>query len=499
MYTTDSSIIGYQPIASGWRAALTAHGAVPDADTILAAYDASCRALHLDPNLALSQACHEATYFTSTRWTQENNPAGLGVTSNNTPPNPFKTPQEGIQAHCEHLCCYCYTIAACPCDHAHLSDRRHFFHDGMPRIADLERLPARGWANPGIGYVESIVSIANSIVGSNPQPPPGGTVRIIVSAGHEGIQNITSDPNGTINPATLRGGTGANGEMAWNAACADALTGLLTAAGVDAVRTDAIYHADVYGPDADLAYVIHYDGGAGTGRAQYCMASTVHSGPSTTAVDALADAFVADWYAMYPAAMGIAGNGPITTDMLQLYNGWYRSASTPMVIGEHCLGADANGIRSDRPTPQAAADAVFAVMAKHFNLTNNPQPPVPPPASTTIVDGFDIGEGFAQLYRSVSEDAAARLRIFGLVKAPGQYDGFLVYPANDAQKAKGLNEVVHPVVICDWERVPMIWDKGRTADPWSVRIPGQLEYIGVADDVVIDAIIESMTIANEPI
>jgi hypothetical protein len=117
----------------------------------------------------------------------------------------------------------------------------------------------------------------------------------------------------------------------------------------------------------------------------------VHSGLSTTAVDALADAFVAEWYAMYPAQMGIAGNGPITTDMLQLYNGWYRSASTPMVIGEHCLGADAGGIRSDRPTPQAAAQAVFAVMARHFNLSA-PNPAPAPPQDVFYVDGNPHGQ-----------------------------------------------------------------------------------------------------------
>jgi hypothetical protein len=137
-------------------------------------------------------------------------------------------------------------------------------------------------------------------------------------------------------------------------------------------------------------------------------------------VDALADAFVAEWYAMYPAAMGIAGNGPITTDMLQLYNGWYRSASTPMVIGEHCLGADAGGIRPDRPTPQAAADAVFAVMAKHFNFTNSPQPPAPPQPAVLHLNGHVVGGGFKDFWEAnpfnmqayglpLSEEIAARI------------------------------------------------------------------------------------------
>jgi hypothetical protein len=131
-------------------------------------------------------------------------------------------------------------------------------------------------------------------------------------------------------------------------------------AGVDAVRTDAVYHADVYGADADLVVALHYDGVGGTGRAQYCMAATVHSGPSTEAADSRADAVVATWYDSYPAQLGFAGNGPITDGMTQYYGGWYRTADTPMLLIEHCIGADGGGIRADRPSPEAAARADFA-------------------------------------------------------------------------------------------------------------------------------------------
>jgi hypothetical protein len=228
--------------------------------------------------------------------------------------------------------------------------------------------------------------------------------RIIISAGHEHIGSITSDPNGVINPAGLRGGTGANGEVQWTTACADALTAMLAGAGVDAVRTDAIYHADVYGPDADLVVVLHYDGGAGTGRAQYCMAATVHSGPSTVEADSRADAFVADWYTVYCAQTGIAGDGPITTNMTQEYEGWYRSANTPMVLLEHCLGADAGGIRADRPTPEQGAAADFAALAKHFNLGNTP-PPQPTDARLFPETGKSISGMFKGFYEQWDDDA----------------------------------------------------------------------------------------------
>jgi hypothetical protein len=77
---------------------------------------------------------------------------------------------------------------------------------------------------------------------------------------------------------------------------------------------------------------------------------------------------VADWYALYPARLGIAGNGPITDGMRQYYAGWYRSAATPMLIIEHCIGADGGGMRADRPTPQAAAAADYAVLTQQFGL-----------------------------------------------------------------------------------------------------------------------------------
>jgi hypothetical protein len=90
------------------------------------------------------------------------------------------------------------------------------------------------------------------------------------------------------------------------------------------------------------------------------------------------------------------------------------------------------------------------------------------------------------------------MRLFGLCVSD-QYDGFLVYDANPAQKAKGLNSVVHPVVIVDFERLPVIFDHGRTAPPWDCRVPGQLEYIGTSDDQYIAAIIHSMELAGEPV
>lgn len=218
------------------------------------------------------------------------------------------------------------------------------------------------WAPKGDGgndpeaYAASVVDWMNA----RPYNAPvevAKVPRIVVSAGHENIEQITADRIGQASADTLRHATGANGEREWTVAWADALAKALQASGYDAIRTDSIYHSDVYSQDADLVIVGHYDGVSGTDRTQYCMAATVHSGASTVETDARADTFVDAWYKSYPAQTGIPGTGTITVDMTQYYQGWYRTAHTPMVIVEHCLGADGNGVRPDRPTPEAAATA----------------------------------------------------------------------------------------------------------------------------------------------
>lgn len=250
---------------------------------------------------------------------------------------------------------------------------------GITTIAQLpyKWAPTGDGANSPAAYGQFLVDWMNAHTDI-----AGGTMpRIIVSAGHQNIGNITADKIGQASADDLRGGTGANGEMQWNVQTASALANLLRAAGADVALTDAIYHEDVYAQDADLCVAIHYDGGGGTGHAQYCMASVVHSGPSTENVDTRAQTFVDAWYKSYPLELHIPGSGPVTNDMLEYYGGWYRTAQTPMIILEHCLGADANGIRPDRPAPELAAKGDFDAIAAVLDLKKQPPPPpiyVPP-------------------------------------------------------------------------------------------------------------------------
>jgi hypothetical protein len=278
-------------------------------------------------------------------------------------------------------------------------------------------------------------------------------VRIVVSAGHENIEQLTG-AKGVIDPEHLRHDTGANGELAWNVAWANALVALLQAANIDAVRTDAIYHDDVYDQDADLVVVGHCDGTEHKSDPQHCMAATVTNGhpedgiPSADANNR-ADAFVATWQAIYPGRAGITQLGTITDNMTGHYAGKYRTANTPMVLIEHCVtGYDPTpgetGIRDDAPTAQAGAEADFAALAQFFR----------------VIDGISVGEGFWQIYNTVANSTDARHRIFGRLLA-GEHDATLT-------KTDGTTI---PVTAATFERLTLIWDRGISTPPWDVRVP----------------------------
>jgi N-acetyl-anhydromuramyl-L-alanine amidase AmpD len=182
MYTTDSLLTPFTGTHPAWDGVLAGKQAVGPSWAIVGSYQYWCQQYGIDANLALAQACLESAFFTSDRWKNEWNPAGLGITADDTPPRPFATYDEGIRAHIEHLCCYVYTADRCPCDHAALADRRHTFHDGLPRVADLIR-PNRKWAVPGTTYAAHIVQIANEVTGGTVTPVPYDRVHISADLG----------------------------------------------------------------------------------------------------------------------------------------------------------------------------------------------------------------------------------------------------------------------------------------------------------------------------
>jgi hypothetical protein len=198
--------------------------------------------------------------------------------------------------------------------------------------------------------------------------------RVIVSAGHEHCHDITAERIGAQSAARLRTSTGALGREAdWTGPWADLLATRLRAAGVEVARTGACFEA-AYERDADLLVCGHCDGIVGRDRPQHCMAAAVETGAPTPEAQAQARSFVTAWYARYPAATGIAGNGPITTNMTQYYGGYYRTPATPMVLIEHGVLGDAGGWRADIPTPEEAAIVMADIILAWLGVDERDDP-----------------------------------------------------------------------------------------------------------------------------
>jgi hypothetical protein len=128
------------------------------------------------------------------------------------------------------------------------------------------------WAPIGDGandpelYVERTIAFMNSH--ASMESTKGGSMRVIVQAGHENIGNIDASKVGQASADSLRGQTGAQGEVGFNVATSQAVVNYLVNAGVDAVRVDAIDEA-AWATPADLAIAIHADGvGFGNGHPQ---------------------------------------------------------------------------------------------------------------------------------------------------------------------------------------------------------------------------------------
>lgn len=174
MYTADSLLTGPAVgTAPTWADAIRPHNPT-QADAIAGAYVTFGAQIGLNADLAIAQGCHESAWFTSRHWVEQFDPCGLGVTSDTTPGGTFASIEDGVKAHLEHLVCYTMTGDPPVMQQWGMLDPRHDFHDGMPRVSDLVR-PERKWAVPGDGYVASIVSIANSIVGGHAVAEPTQT------------------------------------------------------------------------------------------------------------------------------------------------------------------------------------------------------------------------------------------------------------------------------------------------------------------------------------
>lgn len=160
-------IIGSPQLAYAPLVALLQRRNVPQADAIAAAYVTYGTLSGIGSLVPLAQAILETGCFTSARWVQACNPAGLGATNDGAWGGTFASPAAGIIAQYAHLLAY-----ACPAAQLTPVQQRLIAFD--PRLVALERAGLRGvaprwidlngrWAVPGLIYGQTILRLARTL------------------------------------------------------------------------------------------------------------------------------------------------------------------------------------------------------------------------------------------------------------------------------------------------------------------------------------------------
>jgi hypothetical protein len=153
------------------RAWLDAHAPAQSAairDEIACAFTAYGRLSKIGNLLPFAQAIHETGNFSSARWVQAFNPAGLGATNDGAWGSTFASPSEGIVAQFGHLLAYA-------AKDSQLNVPQRLMVQFDPRLDPLTKRQWRGiaprwidlngrWAYPGDGYGQKILQIGDQIV-----------------------------------------------------------------------------------------------------------------------------------------------------------------------------------------------------------------------------------------------------------------------------------------------------------------------------------------------
>lgn len=118
--------------------------------------------------MPFAQAIHETGWFTSRRWIQNYNPAGIGATNDGAEGHVWTNPEQGIIAQYAHLMAYAlprYTMTYQQKALAQVSPRYGILEakgllGSSPNWVDLNGK----WAFPGTTYAQRIASIAEHII-----------------------------------------------------------------------------------------------------------------------------------------------------------------------------------------------------------------------------------------------------------------------------------------------------------------------------------------------
>lgn len=117
--------------------------------------------------MPFAQAIHETGYFSSARWTQSSNPAGLGATDDGAWGGTFPNPATGILAQYAHLLAYALKSG----EGSHVQS----ILIGLdPRLLPMTKAGYRGisptwagldgrWNSKPTGYPDKVASIAQAV------------------------------------------------------------------------------------------------------------------------------------------------------------------------------------------------------------------------------------------------------------------------------------------------------------------------------------------------
>lgn len=163
-YSPDTSILaGPQVSQDALRATLRGHG---DAETLAGAYTYLGRLTGAGNVLPWAQAWHETAGFTSPRWREARNPAGLGATDDGAWGSVFRTIEAGVFAHYAHLLCYAAPEHPQPLQGISLLSPRR---EALARTHGLGSAPLwwmlTGKWSTDPDYIAKIIRVANDLFG----------------------------------------------------------------------------------------------------------------------------------------------------------------------------------------------------------------------------------------------------------------------------------------------------------------------------------------------
>jgi N-acetylmuramoyl-L-alanine amidase len=141
---------------------------IKDFNRIIDAYAVFGRLTTMGNLLPFAQAVHETGWFTSDRWVQNNNPAGLGATNDGAMGFVASSIEEGILAQYAHLVAYAVPLLSMSVLQLGIVgfDPRGRVMRGNKLTGSASRwIDLNGrWAVPGTTYGQRIIEIANQLL-----------------------------------------------------------------------------------------------------------------------------------------------------------------------------------------------------------------------------------------------------------------------------------------------------------------------------------------------